>query len=248
MLHDCIKRRAPLALLGAGALAATACNGNVTMGDSDGVPLAELDRSGPTPTELVLAGPDAVTVVEGAAFDIAVAGDPRAMEALRFSLEDGALAIGRERDAARNIGKVDIRVTTPSLSAFVLAGSGTIDAVRLTGDVETTIAGSGTVRVREIAAKDFELTIAGSGTFEGSGTVDSLDLTIAGSGSGRMADLRANSANVSIVGSGSAAFSSDGKVDASIMGAGDVVVEGNANCTISKMGSGSVTCRTVLAN
>lgn len=248
MLHDRIRRGAYLAGLGAAALTMTACNGAMAMGDGNGVPLAELDRTGPAPTELVLAGPDAVTVMEGPAFDIAVAGDPRAVEALRFSLDDGTLEIGRDRESGHTIGRAEVRVTTPSLSANVLAGSGSIEAPLLAGDVETTIAGSGSVRIGEIAADEFDLTIAGSGTFEGGGTAERLELTIAGSGSGRMADLRAGRAEVSIVGSGNAVFASDGKVDASVMGSGGVVVTGNADCTVSKMGSGNVTCRASAAN
>lgn len=246
MLHHVLKRAAPLAVIAAGAIATAGCNANVQFGNDDGVPLAELDRSGPAPTELVLAGPDNVTIVEGTALDIAVSGDRRAMDALRFSLEDGSLAIGRERGSDSNIGKADIRVTTPSLAAIVLAGSGMVDAQRMTGDVEATIAGSGKVRVREVAAQAFDLTIAGSGLFEGDGTAERLDLTIAGSGSGRMASLQAARADVSIVGSGSAEFYSDGPVDASIMGSGDVTVNGDAKCSVSKMGSGSVRCRTML--
>ena len=243
MMYDLVKRLAPAASFAAGALALSACGGNISMDDRNGVPLAELDRSGPAPTELVLAGPDGVEVVEGGALDIAVSGDPRAVEALRFSLEDGSRAISRKKDADGNIGRAQVRVTTPSLTAIVLAGSGTLDAQRLSGKPEVTIAGSGTARAREIAAETFDLTIAGSGEFEGSGTVDKLDLTIAGSGSGRMADLRADRADVTIVGSGDAEFASDGTVEGSVMGSGAVTVTGNAQCDVSKMGSGSVTCR-----
>ena len=70
MLHTLIRRVAPVAVLALGAVATAGCNGNVRFGDSEGVPLAELDRSGAAPTELVLAGPDNVTVVEGGAFGL----------------------------------------------------------------------------------------------------------------------------------------------------------------------------------
>lgn len=243
MLHDILKRVAPIAALAVGAIAATGCNGNISIGDTDGVPLAELDRSGPAPTELVLAGPDEVSVMEGRALDIAVSGDTRAVEALRFSLEDGKLAIARAKDAERNIGTARVRVTTPGLTAIVLAGSGTVDAERLTGDAGATIAGSGKVRVREVAASKFDLTIAGSGEFEGGGAAETLDLTVAGSGSGRMGALQAARADVSVMGSGSAEFSSDGRVDANIMGSGSVTVNGRADCTVSAMGSGRLDCR-----
>ncbi len=242
MTHRLFRGLAPVAALALSAMAA-ACSGTITIDGTEGVPLAELDRSGAAPDELVLAGPDRVQIVQGTALDIAVSGDREAVDALRFSLEDGALAIGRDKDARGNIGTAQVRVTMPSLTAIVVAGSGTVEAPRMTGQAEVTIAGSGSARVREVVAESLDLTIAGSGEFEGGGAVDTLDLTVAGSGSGRMARLRAERADISIMGSGEAEFASDGRVEASIMGSGTVTVNGSADCTVSAMGSGRLNCR-----
>lgn len=248
MIHKILKGLAPVAALAIGTLAA-GCDGRMHMniGDTEGVPLAELDMSGAPPEELVLAGPDRVIVTDGARLDIDVSGDPDAVDALRFSLEEGTLGISREKDSwkdgSKDRGTAVVRVTMPSPRAIVLAGTGSVEAASLAGNADVTIAGSGTAQIARIAAESLDMTIAGSGNFDAAGTAKSLDLTVAGSGSAHMAGLKVESADVTIAGSGDAEFASDGSVDASIMGSGTVTVIGRANCTISAMGSGSLNCR-----
>ncbi|QZD90800.1 DUF2807 domain-containing protein [Qipengyuania aurantiaca] len=241
MIHKVLKGLAPVAALAASAML-SGCNVDMQIGDGKGVPLAELDTSGASPSEIVLAGPDTIIVSRGEAFDIDVSGDQRAVEALRFHLEDDALAVSREKNSGKNIGTATVRVTMPSLTAMVMAGSGTIEADEITERADATIAGSGTIKVAQLNASRFDLTVAGSGDFEAAGSVESLDLTVAGSGSARMADLSVDKAEISIMGSGDVEFASDGTVDASIMGSGDVKVAGSATCTVSAMGSGKLRC------
>lgn len=242
MLHRILKGLAPVAALAAGAMLA-GCDGHITVGDGKGVPLAELDTSGAAPTELAAVGPDKIVVTKGNKLDIDVSGDQAAVDALRFSLEDGALGISRERDSGKDIGRATVRVTMPSLTVLTVAGSGSVEVAEVTGKAEVTIAGSGSAKIAKIDATKLDLTIAGSGDVEATGNAESLDMTIAGSGSGRLAGLRVEQADVSVVGSGSAEFDSDGKVDASIMGSGSVTVNGSASCTVSAMGSGKLHCR-----
>lgn len=245
MIHRILRGLAPIAAL-AGAALVTGCDGmNIQIGDSEGVPLAELDMSGAAPTELVLAGPDKVIVTEGDELDISVSGDDAAVDALRFSLDDGSLGISREKNSWKDRGIATVQVTMPSLTAMVLAGSGDIEAASMTGKADVTIAGSGTAKVSRFDADSLDLTIAGSGDFEAGGKVDTLDMTIAGSGKANMSGLRVGDADISVAGSGDAEFSSDGKVDASIMGSGTITVNGRANCTVSAMGSGKLNCRDI---
>lgn len=243
MIHKLLKGLAPVAALAIGALA-SGCDGvHVNIGDSKGVPLAELDTSGPAPSGIVLAGPDHVIVTDGDALDIDVSGDPEAVEALRFTLDDNTLGIMREKDSWKSDGRATVRVTMPAPKSITLAGSGTIEAASLAGDAEVTIAGSGKASLTSVAAASLDTTIAGSGTLEAAGRAESLDLTVAGSGSARMDELKVEAADVTIAGSGDASFASDGKVDASIMGSGSVTVLGRAECTVSSMGSGTLRCR-----
>ncbi|WP_223805168.1 head GIN domain-containing protein [Tsuneonella flava] len=244
MLHKIIKGVAPLAAMVV-ALGVSACDGHISINGKSGVPLAELDTKGKTPTEVVLAGPDNVVVTDGDALTIEVSGDAKATDAVRFTIDDDALGIMREKNSGDKLGKATVHVTLPRLTKLTLAGSGTIDAQNLVGDAEVTVAGSGSVKTAKVTAGSLDVTIAGSGSYTAAGTAKSLDLSVAGSGNSKMAGLKVDSADVTVAGSGSASFASDGKVDASIMGSGDVTVTGNATCTVSSNGSGKLRCNRV---
>lgn len=241
MLHKILKTAAPvLALALVAGLAG--CNGKISVNGNEGVPLSELDLTGNAPTELVLAGPDTVIVTKGDKLSIDVEGDAEVSGAMRFTLDDEALGIMRE-NGWKGPGKAIVRVTLPQLSKLTLAGSGTVEADRVTGATELVIAGSGTARVTAVDADKLEVTIAGSGTLDATGRARSLDLTVAGSGTARMAGLKVDKAEVTIAGSGDASFASDGTVDATVMGSGNVTVTGRAKCTIQSMGSGKLHCQ-----
>ena len=230
------------------AIAATAtllsaCNGNFNMSGSDGVPLAELDYEGATPTEIALAGPDRVIVTSGKTLTIDVEGPAGVTEDLRFDLDEDELEIGRE-GKCRKGGTAIIRITMPTPKSVSMAGSGIIELDRLgSGDeAEVSIAGSGTSKIGRIDASELEVNVAGSGTLVAAGRADSLELSIAGSGDLDMAKVKIGKAEISIAGSGDAIFASDGDVEASIMGSGTVEVIGNAKCSVSAMGSGELKC------
>ena len=242
MLNTIFKKLLPAAALGMG-LAVSGCDGmNISIGDTDGVPLAELDMSGDAPSGLVVAGPDTVIVTEGETLAIDVEGDASATEDLRFTLEDGTLGVTRESSSWSDTGTAIVRVTMPLPKELVIAGSGKAELPGMASSAEVTIAGSGTATIAALEVEDLELSIAGSGQVETSGTAKSLNLNIAGSGSGKMAGLKVDTADISIAGSGEASFASDGTVKASVVGSGDVTVTGRAKCTIDAVGSGSLKC------
>lgn len=242
MLHKIIKGIAPV-LAFALPFALTACDGDISINGDKGVPLAELDVAGKSPTDIVLAGPDTVVVTEGSELKIDVSGDPEAVAALRFTLDDETLGVMRAKDSGKIEGKARVAVTVPALENVMLAGSGTLEAARLSGEAEVTVAGSGTAITSAVDARSLEVTIAGSGTYRAGGKTDKLDLTVAGSGDADMAGLSAAAAEVTIAGSGKASFASEGTVEATIMGSGEVTVSGNAKCTVSAMGSGKLNCQ-----
>ncbi|MEL7682250.1 head GIN domain-containing protein [Citromicrobium bathyomarinum] len=229
----------------AAATMLSACNTDFNISSSsDGVPLAELDYEGATPTGISLAGPDRVIVTSGDTLTIDVEGDSSVTEGLRFDLDDDSLGIGREGNWRRN-GVATIRVTMPTPTRMSMAGSGTMTVDRLGkgGEAEISIAGSGESKVGRIDADALEVNVAGSGSLKAAGAAKTLDLSIAGSGDLDMRDVKVDSAEVAIAGSGDAAFASDGDVEASIMGSGTVEVLGNASCSVSSMGSGELKCR-----
>lgn len=233
------------------ALAAAAglagCDGvNVNFNGEEGVPLSELDLSGDPPTSVALGGPDAVVITTGDEFTIDVDGSSEATERLRFVLEDGTLAVGRENGSWSDNDIATVLVTLPSVSTLALGGSGSMTSDTITGDGDIVIGGSGTVTVTNVATDSLSVVIGGSGSAEISGATDTLDVNIGGSGSADMAGLQAGSAEVGVFGSGSASFASDGEVEATIAGSGTVRVTGSATCTVDSYGSGEVICEEIV--
>lgn len=243
MLHKIIRGIAPVAAMAFAAGLAGCDGGRVVINDGEGVPLSELDLSGAPPTELVLAGPDHVLLAKGRKLAIDVSGDQAAIDALRFTLKDGALGIMRDHEARKIEGRATVRVTMPLPEKIVIAGSGKIETEGLADIAEMVIAGSGTVSANDVSSKSLQVTVAGSGLIDAAGTVETLELNIAGSGNARMRALKADTAEIMIAGSGTADFSSDGTVTAKIVGSGDVKVTGSATCKVNAVGSGTVTCQ-----
>lgn len=201
----------------------------------EGVPLEELDLSGPPPREVGLRGPGQVVVSEGEGFAIDVEAGP-ASEDVRFALDEDRLNIGGGgRDTV-------VRVTLPAPAKLAIAGSGRMTAARLARDGEISIAGSGRLEVAGVEGGGIKVSVAGSGRVAIDGRADHLELSVAGSGSCDADGLLVESAAVHIAGSGDAIFACNGEVEAHLMGSGNVIVRGSARCSVHSVGSGTVTC------
>lgn len=229
------------------ALAAAAglagCDGmKVSFKGEDGVPLAELDMSGDAPTGLALGGSDAVVITTGDEFSIEVEGSDVAADRLRFVLEDGTLAIGREEGSWSDNDIATVNVTMPAARMIAIGGSGRITADTLSGDAEIVVGGSGTATVQNVEVESLEIVIGGSGSVEAAGSANRLEITIGGSGSAMMPELRTERGEINIGGSGNASFASDGSVEANIGGSGNVRVYGSASCELNSVGSGELVC------
>ena len=237
------KGMAPLVMMGLGVSLA-GCDGvNVNIGSSDGVPLSELDFSGPAPTTLALGSGDTVILTEGETLAITIEGDDKAKDDLRFVREKDMLGIGREPGLFGKDGApATIRVTMPAPRELMIGGSGSIAAQRLATTAELAIGGSGTISFTEFAGERLEISIGGNGTVKGAGTAKRLELNIGGKGKVDLAGLKADRGDISIGGSGDVAFASDGTVEANIAGSGTITVTGNAKCTANAFGSGKLVC------
>ncbi|TIX49159.1 head GIN domain-containing protein [Alteraurantiacibacter aquimixticola] len=205
-----------------------------------GVPLEELDMSGDTPRELILAGADNVVVTPGDDFTISVQGDDEVKETLRFRLEDGALHVASRNSGNGGEGIATINIIMPPPEKVTIAGAGQIAVAELADDAEVVIAGAGQISVLDLDIASLGVTIAGAGRFTAGGKVEELKLKIAGAGKAKMAGLLAEEADVHIAGAGNATFGCDGEVDARIFGAGHVTIRGSASCHVRSMGSGWV--------
>lgn len=239
MIQRILKRVAPLVVLALGTTLA-GCNGShISINGKEGVPLAELDLTGPPPGELVLSSGDTVILTEGDGFSLQVEGEDT--DSLRFVKDAEIIGITRA-DGWSGTSNATIRIAMPAPAKVVIAGSGTVQAQSLASSSTLSIGGSGTITFAAVSADTLAVNIGGSGTVKGAGTARRLEINIGGSGDVDLAALKAEQAEVSIGGSGDVAFASDGEVTANIAGAGDVKVTGSAKCTVNAFGSGTLTC------
>jgi hypothetical protein len=245
MIEQFLKRMVPLAMIGMGA-SLSGCNGvNVDIGNSDGVPLAELDLSGPAPTKLALGSGDNVILTEGDTLSIEIEGDDKAREDLRFTHKDGTLGIGRASGFIKMNNKTapaTIRVTMAAPSELMIGGSGSIEAQSLASNAQLAIGGSGNITFASMAGERLEIAIGGSGKVKGAGSATRMEVSIGGKGDVDLAELKTDRAEISIGGSGDVAFASDGVVEANIAGSGTITVKGRAKCTSNSFGSGKLVC------
>jgi len=204
-------------------------------GAFDGVPLAELDLTGPAPEKVSLCGPAQVVLSEGEVFHVDVEGDPTGEEVL-FSLHEQRLSVsGGTTDTL-------VRITLPAPRKLAVAGSGRMTAEKLARDGKVSIAGSGRLELAGVEGGRLKVSLAGSGRVAIDGQADELELSIAGSGSCDAEGLVVRNAAVHIAGSGDAIFACNGAVDAHLMGSGNVIVRGSARCSVHSVGSGTLTC------
>jgi hypothetical protein len=238
-----LKRMAPLVMMGMG-VGLSGCDGvQVNMSDTKGVPLSELDLSGPAPTGIALGSGDTVILTEGDALAITIEGDAGAKEDLRFFREKETLGIGRKSGLFnKDSAPATIRVTMAAPTELIIGGSGSIEAQKLAAKAELAIGGSGSISFTEFKGERLEISIGGSGNVKGAGAADRLEINIGGKGTIDLAALKAERGEITIGGSGDVAFASDGTVEATIAGSGTVKVTGRARCTANSFGSGKLIC------
>jgi hypothetical protein len=204
---------------------------------TQGVPLEELDLTGPAPRKVALLGPAQLVLNEGEVFRVDVETTPGPENpGVRFTLEDGKLGVaGGDSDTV-------VHITLPAATKLTVAGSGRMTAEKLARDGKVSIAGSGRLEIAAVEGGKLKVSIAGSGRLAADGQADELELSIAGSGSCDAEGLVTEKASVHIAGSGDAIFTCNGEVSAHLMGSGNVIVRGSARCSVQSMGSGTVTC------
>lgn len=196
-----------------------------------------------------LAGSQKVIVTVGGAQSVRAEGEARALDRLEIEVTDGKLRIGQKENgdrkpaSGRNHPSATIYVTTPSLAAAELGGSGKIDIDRVEGDdFAASIGGSGDLRVASLRVGNASFSIAGSGDIIAAGTAETANMSVVGSGDADLSGLRTENISIAIIGSGDVRAHASGTASISTMGSGDAHVTGPARCTVNKSGSGDVRC------
>jgi hypothetical protein len=254
-MRNWTKAALPLAL----AMTVTACNGTDHKGDSKPgkSEAAQSADAGPVTTQsfaltgftgVEVAGPDDVTIRQGATFSISAKGPKAVLDMLEIKLDGTRLSIGRKREgfsfSRHDDDAVEIAITMPKLDVVRLTGSASIDADSVEGDaVEAVVTGSGDLKIAKLTGKRAEVAVSGSGDIEiGGGTAAAVEYGVTGSGDIDADGLVAQTIEVSITGSGNIGAHATAKADVSILGSGDVKIGGGGTCSTRQMGSGTATC------
>jgi hypothetical protein len=231
------------ALLLSASLLLPACNASSVLDGSDSGPTRDFSVS--AFTGLTLAGPYDVVVTQGRNFVVHAEGDPKVLDRITVTVQDGELWIGKRGGfmSGGSHRKATVYVTVPQLESATIAGSGDMRIDKIQGaSFAGTVGGSGNLQINALNVRSAEFSIAGSGDLKVGGKAQDGKFKIAGSGDVDASGLQSRTATVTIAGSGSAIASASDTATISIMGSGDVQVKGTAKCSVSKLGSGDATC------
>lgn len=234
----------------ASVLALGACNVSADAQDNADTSTTRVQRSFEVGSfdSVSLGGPHNVVVQVGPAASVRAEGPAAELDRLKIEVRGGALEIGTRKDKSRtiHIGRtppVTIYVTTPTLKAAAIGGSGDMRIDKVEGaKFSAAVGGSGDITIDALKVGTASFSVAGSGGIKAAGSAGKADISVVGSGDVDVGDVETRSASVSITGSGDVKTRAMETADVSIMGSGDVTVSGPAKCSVSKMGSGDVRC------
>ena len=235
-----------IASLAAVALLAGACHFNAEAEDRDAGPQVTRNYQVGAFDRIAVSGPYEVNVVTGGQGGITAKGGENLLAETDVVVEGNTLKIEpKKKKGIRwnwHNGKAVFTVNAAALHGAAIAGSGNVSVDKVAGDFEGEVAGSGGLRVAQIAGGKVKFDVAGSGGVEAAGNANSVEISIAGSGDIDVGKLTSKSTEVSIAGSGNVKAHASDTADVSIMGSGDVDISGGAKCKVSKAGSGDVRC------
>ncbi|MFP3275546.1 MAG: DUF2807 domain-containing protein [Paraburkholderia sp.] len=168
-----------------------------------------------------LDAPVQVSVSIGATPSISVSGPADVVPLVLTTVHDNVLDITlKERVILTK--PVKVVITTPSLLAIDLSGSGSLNASGISGD-------------------SLNLSVSGSGTVVAAGNVNMVNVAIKGSGGVDVRAVHAKGLNASVQGSGDLRGYASTSAIINVAGSGDVRIRGNPPARIvNRSGSGDV--------
>ena len=157
----------------------------------------------------------------GAERAVLVRGDDNLLERIETVVEDGELRVCVRSGGYRARQPLVVEISTPSLTALSLSGSGDAELSGLSGG-------------------DVSIQVSGSGDVRGSGTLDELEVSLSGSGDLNLSDLAARRVSVALTGSGDVQVRANEELTVALSGSGDVRYRGAPRVRKVVSGSGAV--------
>ncbi|UTW55725.1 head GIN domain-containing protein [Kordiimonas sp. SCSIO 12610] len=197
-------------------------------------------------TNIALQGSMDVIVTVGKEKSVKVIADSDIIDYLETEVKGDRLIIDLEDGRSyRNIKKMQVIVTTPSLEGASLYGSGDMDIKDVKSNkFDFELRGSGDAVLRDFSVKKLDIDLAGSGDIEGDGSCDNLEIDLRGSGDIAARDIKCENVEVNLRGSGDVNVFAEKTAEVNVRGSGDVDVFGDPDTLDSNVrGSGDVNRR-----
>lgn len=184
-----------------------------------------------------------VYVTQGEGYHVRLEGESNILPYIETRVDEHRLIVGTTHAISiNNTQELNVYVTVPQLEKVVLSGSGNIiskNTLSSQDPMHFDLNGSGDVNVA-VDAPAVETSLAGSGRLRLSGQTRDLRVELAGSGTFRGDSLKSESARISIMGSGNAYVFASVRLDVSIGGSGDVFYWGGPSISSKIFGSGNL--------
>ncbi len=143
------------------------------------------------------------------------------VDRLNVEVVDGRLFIDFDGGFLKTSGPLDVRITTPTLSAIDVDGA--ID-----------------MEIEGLAAEDLDITMEGASKLEANGAVDTLTLSVGGATDVDLDDVSVGAASVDIDGASSVKITDAQSVTGSIDGASSIKVPNTGTVDVDSSGVSSV--------
>lgn len=183
-----------------------------------------------------------VYLTQGTTQKIEIEGDKNSVAEVLTKVDGNTLKITTRDTFHGNLGNITVYITVPEIEGLSVSGSGDIIAqsdIR-TDEMDMSVSGSGSIKLKELKSRETSATITGSGNINiASGEAQSeLEVVITGSGSFSADGMSAVEADVTITGSGSAKVNAVKELNTNITGSGSVGYKGNPIVNANSTGSG----------
>ncbi len=193
-------------------------------------------------TEISLKGSMDADVTVGKERSVRVIADDNIISKVITEVRGGTLYLEMEKGSYRNIEKLEVIITVPSLEGVGLYGSGdmNIDGAK-SDDFDFDLKGAGDAVFTDSEFGQFDIDLAGSGDVVVDGTCSDIVIDLKGSGDIETNDLKCENADIDVKGSGDIKVHASNSVSISVRGSGDVSVYGKPEKVSSNVrGSGDV--------
>jgi len=240
-LEDRQRRGAMRALTRVFLFAALATASAPALAADRGVTVTSFDR-------IRVEGPFIVEIATNKGPSARVSGSETALERVSVMNQGTTLIVRPKRTGwggydGVDPGPVTIRLTTPSLRAVAVTGSGsvTVDAMR-NASVGIALEGGGTLKVGAIETDALDVGLAGAGQMTLQGRAAGGRFAVRGTASLVAEALAVRDAKVIAEGAGNISLNAVRTADVNTSGAGNVTISGTPACTVNRRGSGIIVC------